>query len=432
MATILSIDAHEILDSRGNPTLEVDVHLSDGAYGRAAVPSGASTGTHEAVELRDGDMRRFGGKGVLNAIAHVKGMIAEAMVGFDASDQAAVDHRLLSLDGTPNKSRLGANATLGVSLAVARAAAASASQPLYRHLNRGTELTLPIPMFNVLNGGVHANNNVTFQEFMLVPVSAASFHEALRMGVECYQTLKTFLSRSGYSTTVGDEGSFAPNISADVTVIEILMEAIKFAGFTPGKDVVLALDPAASKFYREGHYDIDQLSQQKSTTEEMIQLYEGWLDKFPIWCIEDGLAEDDWPGWQTLTERLGSRVQLVGDDIFVTNPAIINRAIREHVANAALIKLNQIGTLTETLDAIDAARAGGYGTMVSHRSGETTDDFIADLAVATACGQIKTGAPARGERVAKYNRLLRIEEDLGKEARYAGPDFAARGGFSNK
>ncbi len=430
MATIVSIHAREILDSRGNPTLEVDVQLGDGACGRAAVPSGASTGTHEAAELRDGNPQRYNGKGVLTAIANVNGEIAKFLIGNDAVDQAGIDQRLCELDGTPNKSRLGANALLGVSLAVARASASSAEQPLYRYLAGDTKPLLPVPMFNVLNGGEHANNSVTFQEFMIAPVGATSFHEALRVGVECYSALKILLQRGSYSTAVGDEGGFAPDLADDLTAVELIVKAIESAGFVPGKEVVMALDPAASEFYSNGKYAYDCLQLKPSCdTGELIQLYKNWTNKFPIWCIEDGLAEDDWDGWKSLTTALGSHIQLVGDDIFVTNPDIIRRGIAEHVANAALIKPNQIGTLTETLDAIAIAQAAGYGTFVSHRSGETWDDFIADLAVARACGQIKTGAPARGERVVKYNRLLKIEDELGTEAHYAGLDFVRRGGF---
>lgn len=432
MASILAIKAREILDSRGNPTLEVQVQLGDGAQGCAAVPSGASTGSREARELRDGDARRYQGKGVLQAIANVNGPLAVGLLGTDAADQAAVDQRLCALDASADKSRMGANALLGVSLAVARAAAASAGQPLYRYLNNGSRPSLPVPMFNVLNGGVHVNNSVTFQEFMIAPVGAGSFREALRWGVECYRALKTLLQRGGYSTAVGDEGGFAPDISEDSIVVELIVKALEMAGFRPGKEVVLALDPAASEFCKNGKYDLDCMHvRPKLGTEQMIQLYVDWLDKFPIWCIEDGLAEDDWGGWEALTATVGNRVQLVGDDIFVTNPVIINRAIQQQVANAALIKPNQIGTLTETLDAIAIAQNAGYGTVVSHRSGETWDDFIADLAVARGCGQIKTGAPARGERVAKYNRLLRVEEELGADAHYAGIDFMGRGGFGH-
>ena len=430
MATILTIDAREILDSRGNPTVEVEVGVGSGIIGRAAVPSGASTGSLEALELRDGDEHRYGGKGVLKAIGHIKGAISEALIGQDCSDQAAIDHRLIALDGTENKSRLGANATLGVSLAVARAAAASARMPLYRYLSRGNPVTLPVPMFNVFNGGAHANNNVAFQEFMYAPVGAKTFKEALRMGAECYHTLKKYLGRGGYVTAVGDEGGFASDVSTDEMVIELLAQAVGLAGYEIGKDVVFCLDPAASEFSdKTGFYDLDDNLMAGLSSDEMIKLYEAWLDKFPIWSIEDGLAEDDVRGWKDMTLRLGNRIQIVGDDNFCTNPTIINTAVKKGIANAALIKLNQIGTLTETLDAMAVARTGKYNTVISHRSGETWDDFIADLAVGTAAGQIKTGAPARGERIAKYNRLMRIEEELGAEAVYAGLQYSANGGF---
>lgn len=430
MASILAIRAREILDSRGNPTLEVDVQLSDGTQAQAAVPAGASTGRREARELRDHDERRYNGRGVLNAVAQVNGPIAAGLLAEDAADQASIDRRLCALDATADKSRLGANALLGVSLAVARAAAASAKQPLYRYLNYHTPLRLPVPMFNVLNGGVHVNNSVTFQEFMLAPVGASSFREALQWGVECYRALKTLLQRGGYSTAVGDEGGFAPDISEDRIAVELIVKAVEMAGFQPGIHVVLALDPAASEFCKDGQYDLDCMHVRPTLdAEQMIRLYADWLERFPIWSIEDGLAQDDWDGWKALTATLGERVQLVGDDIFVTNSVIINTAIHQQVANAVLIKPNQIGTLTETLDAIAIAQAAGYGTVVSHRSGETWDDFIADLAVARGCSQIKAGAPARGERVVKYNRLLRIEEQMGTESRYAGLDFAQRGGF---
>ncbi len=429
MADIREVQSREILDSRGNPTVEVDVWLENGVLGRAAVPSGASTGAREAVELRDGDDRRFGGQGVLLAVANVNEKIAPMLRGADASDQRSIDERLIGLDGTTDKSRLGANAILGVSLAVARAAALAAGQPLYRTLCTDRSALLPVPMFNVLNGGAHADNNVDFQECMIAPVGAASVREAIRIGAEVYRALKSILHERSYGTAVGDEGGFAPNLRADVETIELVLEAIHRASFEPGRDVVLALDPAASELYRDGVYMFRKSSGERRSSAEMVALYEDWVRQFPIWSIEDGLAEDDWQGWRLLTERLGESVQLVGDDIFVTNPAIIERAIEERVANAALIKLNQIGTVTETLRAISVAKAGRYGTVISHRSGETPDDFIADLAVASAAGQIKTGAPARGERVAKYNQLLRIEEELGSDARYAGVEFVARGGF---
>jgi enolase len=429
MTVIASVHAREILDSRGNPTIEVDIGLADGSFGRAAVPSGASTGAREAVELRDEDARRYGGKGVLGAVAHVNERIAPEIRGLDASDQLAIDEHLIQLDGTENKGRLGANAILGVSLAVARARAASARRPLYRTLGGDTNPLLPVPMFNVLNGGAHADNSVDFQEFMVAPVGARSFREALRMGAETYHALKATLKDSGHGTAVGDEGGFAPNLKSDREAVELLLRAMERAGLRPGTDIVIALDPAASEFFLEGEYVLRKSGGGRRSSEEMVDLYEDWVRQFPIWSIEDGLAEDDWKGWRLLTERLGGRVQLVGDDIFVTNPAIIREAIEQGIANAALIKLNQIGTLTETLRAIATARTAKYGLVVSHRSGETPDDFIADFAVGTAAGQIKTGAPARGERVAKYNQLLRIEEELGGDARYAGNAFMAAGAF---
>jgi enolase len=429
MTRISSVHAREILDSRGNPTLEVDVRLEDGTLGRASVPSGASTGTREATELRDGDRGRYSGKGVLAAVANVNETIGRALQGFRASEQARVDERLIHLDGTGNKSQLGANAILGTSLACARAAAASAGAPLYRTLCSDTELLLPVPMFNVLNGGAHADNSVDFQEFMIAPVGAPNFREALRMGSEIYHALKSILKNNGYGTAVGDEGGFAPNLKADVEAIQLILRAIEHAGLHAGVDVVLALDPAASEFFVDDTYVFRKSGGARRSSAQMIALYEDWVRQFPIWSIEDGLAENDWVGWEALTLKLGGTVQLVGDDIFVTNPAIIQEAVSKKIANAVLIKLNQIGTLTETRRAIDIARAADYGTVISHRSGETADDFIADLAVGTAAGQIKTGAPARGERVAKYNQLLRIEEELGADARYAGRAFAAAGGF---
>jgi enolase len=428
VSTIANIRAREILDSRGNPTLEVDVHLSDGALGRAAVPSGASTGSREAIELRDGDPSRYGGKGVHRAAANVNEAIAPQLGGADATDQVGVDRHLRTLDGTENKARLGANAILGVSLAVARAAAASAGVPLFRHLAPRAAPLLPVPMFNVLNGGVHADNNVDLQEFMIAPIGAPSFAEALRMGAETYHALKATLKEKGYGTAVGDEGGFAPNLKANVEAVELVLRAIERAGLSPGVDIVLALDPAASEFFEDGAYVFGKSDQSRRSASEMVQFYEDWVRQFPIWSIEDGLAENDWDGWRLLSERLGGRIQLVGDDIFVTNPAILRRAIADGIGNAALIKLNQIGTVSETLEAIAIASEASYGVVVSHRSGETADDFIADLAVATAAGQLKSGAPARGERVAKYNQLLRIEEELASGA-YSGPHFAALGGF---
>ncbi|MFO7694635.1 MAG: phosphopyruvate hydratase [Vicinamibacterales bacterium] len=434
MTAITNIVAREILDSRGNPTVEVDVHVEGGFWGRASVPSGASTGSREALELRDGDKSRFSGKGVQRAVQHVNQLILPTLRGADASAQAALDRALCDLDGTPNKDRLGANAILGVSLAAARAAAAAAGLPLYRHLaklagSRGT--LLPVPMFNILNGGAHADNSVAFQEFMIAPVGAPTFREALRMGTEVYHALKGILKGKGYSTAIGDEGGFAPNLGANVEAIEVILAAIEKAGAKPGTDVVIALDPAASEFFEDGVYVLGKSDGRHLTPEQMVSFWEDWVRQFPIWSIEDGLAEQDWPGWTLMTERLGHQIQLVGDDIFVTNPEIITRAILAGVANAALIKLNQIGTVSETLKAMATARQAGYGLVVSHRSGETPDDFIADFVVATEAGQIKTGAPCRGERVAKYNQLARIEEELGADARYAAGVFRQVGGFRN-
>lgn len=401
---VRALRAREILDSRGNPTIEVELELDDGSCGRAAVPSGASTGTKEALELRDGD-RRYGGKGVLGAVRNVSEKIAQALVGREFSSQDELDRLLIELDGTPNKSRLGANAILGVSLAYARAAAQSLKKPLFQYI--GTKNLLPTPLVNVLNGGLHADNDLDIQEFMLVPVGFDSFREALRATVETFHALRKILKGCGLSTNVGDEGGFAPQLQRNEEALRLLVEAISAAGYQPGRDLALALDPAASAFYADGRYHIEQRS---LSVNELIALYEGWLEKYPIISIEDGLAEDDWAGWHELTRRLGRRVQLVGDDIFVTNPDLIQKGIREGVANAVLIKLNQIGTLTETVRAIETAHRGGYRTVISHRSGETEDTFIADLAVGTGAGQIKTGSVSRGERTAKYNQLLRLEE----------------------
>ncbi len=420
MSGIVHVKAREILDSRGNPTVEVDVRLDDGATGRAGVPSGASTGTREALELRDGDKERFGGKGVAKAVAHVNELVAPAVKGLDATDQAGLDARLLALDGTPTKAKLGANAILGVSMAAARAAAASAGLPLYRYLGGVDATLLPVPMLNVLNGGAHADNSVDFQEFMIAPVGAPSFREALRWAAECYQALKGTLKAKGLGTGVGDEGGFAPNLKANVEAIEVILAAIEKAGFKPGKDVALALDPAASEFFEDGAYVLAKSGAGKKTSAQMIDFWADWVRQFPIWSIEDGLAEQDWDGWKALTERIGGQIPLVGDDIFVTNPAILREGIAKGIANSVLIKLNQIGSVTETLRCMSEARAARYGTVISHRSGETSDDFIADFTVATSAGQLKTGAPCRGERVAKYNQLLRIEEELGAQARYAG------------
>jgi enolase len=420
MAEIIKIIGREILDSRGNPTVEVEVTLKDGAFGRAAVPSGASTGVHEALEMRDGDKLRYGGKGTLKAVKNVNKKIAEAVIGLDALDQRAVDHAMLALDGTPNKSKLGANAILGVSLAVARAAADSVGLPLYRYLGGVAANVLPVPMFNILNGGVHANwQGTDFQEFMIAPVGAASFREALRWGSEVYQSLKGVLKSSGYSTGVGDEGGFAPALKTNAEAVEIILKAIKKAGYKPGDHIVIALDPATSGFYEDGLYNL-RTEKRKITSAEMVEMWAEWVKKYPIAVLEDGLAEDDWAGWKLLNQKLGNRIELVGDDLFVTNVERIARGIAENCANAVLIKLNQIGSLSETIAAIEMARKAGWGSMVSHRSGETVDSFIADLTVAMATGHLKTGAPCRGERVEKYNQLMRIEEDLGAAAVYAG------------
>jgi enolase len=418
--TIHQVRGREILDSRGNPTVEVEVTLESGAFGRAAVPSGASTGAHEAVELRDGDGERYSGKGVLRAVAHVNQEIAKRIQGMDAKDQAGVDNAMRELDGTPNKGLLGANAILGVSLAVARAAASESRVPLYHYLGGETANTLPVPMFNILNGGVHANwQGTDLQEFMIVPAGAPSFREALRWGSETYQALRGILKSRGFTTSVGDEGGFAPALKANVDAIELILSAIEKAGYRPGEDIALALDPASTGFYEEGYYHL-RTEGRRVTSEQMVEIYVEWAGKYPILVLEDGMAEDDWSGWRRLNERLGSKVELVGDDLFVTNVERIKRGIKENVANAVLIKLNQIGTLTETVAAIGLARQAGWGAMVSHRSGETVDSFIADLTVAMGTGHLKTGAPCRGERVEKYNQLLRIEEELGETALFAG------------
>jgi len=418
--TIKSVYAREILDSRGNPTIEAEVLLENGGWGRAAVPSGASTGIHEALELRDGDKNRYSGKGVLQAVAHVNQEIAKALVGKDALDQSGVDRAMLGLDGTPNKSKLGANAILGVSLAFARAAANASGVPLYRHLGATGANLLPVPMFNILNGGVHANwQGTDLQEFMIAPVGAPTFREALRWGSEIYQTLKNVLKEAGYSTGVGDEGGFAPALKKNQDAIELILKAIEKTGYRPGDQVAIALDPASSSFYEGGSYHL-RTEGRKVTSAEMVEMYTGWIKKFPIVVLEDGLAEDDWDGWKLLNRQLGQKIELVGDDLFVTNVKRIERGIAENVANAVLIKLNQIGTLTETIAAIEMARKAGWGAMVSHRSGETVDSFVADFTVAMGTGHLKTGAPCRGERVEKYNQLLRIEEELGSKATYAG------------
>ncbi|NMF83117.1 phosphopyruvate hydratase [Nodosilinea sp. P-1105] len=421
MVAITSVQAREILDSRGNPTVEVDVVLEGGAKGRAAVPSGASTGIREALELRDGDKSRYGGKGVLKAVANVNDTIAPAIQGMDAADQGAVDQKMLDLDGTENKGKLGANAILGVSMAVARAAAIAADTPLYVHLGSAESVLLPVPCFNIINGGAHADNSVDFQEFMIAPVGAPSFSEALRYGAEVYHALKAVLNEAGYSTGVGDEGGFAPNLKSNVESIEVILKGIEKAGLRPGADIAIALDPAVSELYQEdGSYLFYNSDNSRKSSAEMIDLWESWVNQFPIVSIEDGLGEQDWEGWKVMTQRLGDRIQLVGDDAFVTNPAIIEQAIKDGVGNSTLVKVNQIGSITETLAAIKMSHDAGYTCMVSHRSGETPDDFIADLVVGAMTGQIKSGAPCRGERLSKYNQLLRIEAELGDRANYAG------------
>jgi enolase len=419
------VHGREILDSRGNPTIEVEVTLEGGASGRAAVPSGASTGQREALELRDGDKKRYLGKGVLKAVSHINGELASALAGREA-DQRAVDTFMIGLDGTPNKGRIGANAILGVSMALARAGAAAAGTPLYRHFaalyRGGSALTLPVPMMNILNGGAHADSSVDFQEFMVVPAAASSFAEGLRCGVEIFHTLRGILKKKGYSTGVGDEGGFAPSLKSNREAVDAVLEAITQAGYTPGSEVFIALDVAASELWNDEtrKYDFKKSGEQTRTSDEMIRLWEEWVREYPIVSIEDGLAEGDWEGWRSLTRALGPRVQLVGDDVFVTNPEILARGIADGVGNAVLVKLNQIGTLTETLDAVAMARDANYASVISHRSGETEDTTIADLAVGTGSGQIKTGSASRTDRVAKYNQLLRIEEELGLRATYAG------------
>ena len=420
MPTIADIRAREILDSRGNPTIEVDVTLMSGSFGRAAVPSGASTGQHEAVELRDGDDERYGGKGVLQAVQSVEERIAPALTGMAATDQAAVDRAMIELDGTANKGKLGANAILGVSMAVARAAADEVGLPLYRYIGGPLARTLPVPMMNILNGGAHATNTVDCQEFMVVPIGTSTFSDALRMGAEVFHSLKKVLVKRKLSTGVGDEGGFAPDLANDEEAIKVILEAIEAAGYAPGHDIALALDVAASELYSKGTYTFKKSGGGTLDAGGMIELYERWIGEYPIVSIEDGLAEDDWKGWAALTAAVGDRVQLVGDDLFVTNTEHIARGIAEDVANAVLVKVNQIGTVTETLEAIELARGNGYQSVISHRSGETEDTFIADLAVATNAGQIKTGSASRTDRVAKYNQLLRIEEQLGNAAEYPG------------
>jgi enolase 1/2/3 len=426
MGKISKVDALEILDSRGNPTVQVTVHLASGAVGVAKVPSGASTGKREAVELRDGDAKRYGGKGVQKAVANVVGEVQQALRGFEG-DQASLDSKLIALDGTPNKARLGANALLGVSAGFAKACAAENGLPLYRHLFPNDHYLLPVPMFNVLNGGRHADNNVDFQEFMIAPVGAASFAEALRAASEVFQTLKGILKAQGYETSVGDEGGFAPRLKSNEEPMELLRKAIEKAGYAPGKDVAINLDPAASEFYDGKSYVFDKSDRSSRSSEALIELWEDWLQRYPeIYSLEDGLAEDDWEGWRKMTERLGSKVQLVGDDIFVTNTQIFQEGIRKGIANSILIKLNQIGTVTETVACMELARRNGYTTVISHRSGETDDAMIADLAVAAGAGQIKSGSVCRGERVAKYNRLLEIEKELGRNGHYVGREVYER------
>ena len=421
MSEIVEIRAREILDSRGNPTVECDVRLESGVFGRAAVPSGASTGEHEALELRDADPKRYGGKGVLRAVQHIEETIAPALRGMDATNQLAVDRALLELDGTPNKERLGANSILGVSLATSRAAAEELGLPLFRYLGGPMARTLPVPMMNILNGGAHAANTVDFQEYMIVPVGADTFSEALRMGAEVFHALQKVLMKRGLGTGVGDEGGFAPDLKTDEDALKVIIEAIEAAKYTPGKQIAIAIDAAASElFNKEGKYTFKKSNAGTMEAAGMIDLYRKWMEEYPIVSIEDGLAEDDWEGWAAMTAALGDRVQLVGDDIFVTSTERLARGIEQHVANAILIKVNQIGTLTETLEAIEMARSAGYLSIISHRSGETEDTFIADLAVATGAGQIKTGSASRTDRVAKYNQLLRIEEILGEAAEFPG------------
>ena len=422
MFRIVRINGREILDSRGNPTVEAEAWLEDGSMGRAAVPSGASTGEHEAVELRDGEKTRYLGKGTRKAVQNINKKIAAAVQGMDASDQEAIDRTMIMLDGTGNKGKLGANAILAVSMAVARAAAQSYDMPLYRYLGGVSASVLPVPMMNILNGGAHADNSVDPQEFMVAPYGAPNFSEALRMGAEIFHTLKSVLKKKGYSTSVGDEGGFAPNLKSNEEAIEVILESITKAGYAPGKDVGLALDPAASEFYDKGRkkYVFKKSDKSERTSEQMVDFWANWVKQYPIISIEDGMAEDDWKGWKLMTDALGKKIQLVGDDLFVTNTERLSRGIKEGVANSILIKVNQIGTLTETFEAMQMASAAGYTSMVSHRSGETEDTFIADLVVATGAGQIKTGSASRTDRIAKYNQLLRIEEELGSSAKFAG------------
>jgi enolase len=424
MSEIVDVYAREILDSRGNPTLEVEVYLESGAFGRAAVPSGASTGEREALEMRDGDKKRYLGKGVLKAIDNVNNEIADEIIGMDADDQVGIDMRMIELDGTEYKSKLGANAILGVSLAVAKAAAEEAGLPLYKYIGGANARELPVPMMNIINGGAHADNNVDIQEFMIMPAGAGSFKEALRMGAEIFHALKIVLKGKGYNTAVGDEGGFAPNLKSNEEALEVIMEAIVKAGYKPGKDVLLALDVASSELYdkKKNVYTLENEKQKKKTPLQLVDFYENLVNKYPIISIEDGMAENDWAGWKLLTDRLGKRIQIVGDDLFVTNPKILKEGIQKGIANSILIKLNKIGTLTETLEAIEMAKRAGYTTVISHRSGETEDTTLADLAVAVNAGQIKTGSLCRTDRVAKYNQLLRIEDELDSTALFKGHD----------
>jgi enolase len=420
MSNISEIRARQVLDSRGNPTVEAEVWLQNGSFGRAIVPSGASTGEREAIELRDGDHRTYAGKGVLKAVENVNGEIADALANFDAADQRTLDQKMIELDGSANKGRLGANAILSVSMAAARAAADCYELPLYRYLGGAGAHILPTPMMNILNGGAHADNNVDFQEFMVMPVGAKSFSEALRWGVEVFHTLKGVLKQRGYNTAVGDEGGFAPSLKSNVEAIEVVLEAIQRAGYKPGAQIAIALDPAASEFYQDGKYVFKKSDKSAKSSEEMVRYWAKWANDYPIVSLEDGLAENDWEGWAMLTRELGKKIQLVGDDLFVTNVSIFKEGIEKGIANSILIKLNQIGTVSETLDAIDLGRRHGYTSVISHRSGETEDTFIADLAVATGVGQIKTGSASRTDRVAKYNQLLRIEEELANAATFLG------------
>jgi enolase len=423
MGRISDIKARQILDSRGNPTVEVDVICENGAFGRAAVPSGASTGKHEAVELRDDDSSKYMGKGVLKAVENINKKIKEKLIGLDVTEQQHIDHIMIDLDGTENKSKLGANAILGVSLAVAKAGAMETGQDLYRYIGGVNATTLPIPLMNILNGGSHADNSIDFQEFMIVPVGAPSFSEAIRMGTEVFHNLKSVLKKKGMSTNVGDEGGFAPNIASNEEAIQIVIQAIEKAGYRPGEDIYIAMDAATSEFYKDGVYHFHKSTGDKLTSGQMVDFWADWAKKYPIISIEDGLDEDDWSGWKLLTEKLGEKIQLVGDDLFVTNVKRLQQGIDKGIANSILVKVNQIGSLTETINAVELAKLNGYTSVMSHRSGETEDTTIADLAVALNCGQIKTGSASRSDRIAKYNQLLRIEESLGKAAHYPGKSF---------